>query len=927
VVAGTGVAGRQCVLAVLGFALGAWLRRCRVRLLMGIGWACYGVAVMFLVVVTVAGTAVNGATRWISVGPVTFQPSELVKLGLLWVLALTLGSSRPVWQRFGLAVLLALVPITLTLLQPDLSTCALLVALSVAMLVLGRAPARVLMSLLAVAALLAPLMVGVVRPYQLRRLGTFLAGSGQRDSGSGWAVGQARIAVGSSGWVGPGQPWTGLLGQYLPERHTDLAVASVVEQFGMLAGALVVAVAVLLTWRLALATRAPRGAPGALIAGGLAVLIGTESVVSLGGNLGLLPLAGVPFPLLSYGGTALVVHLAALGVALGVRRDGARRRLWAAGGWRLQRPRLVRAAAFGLTVLLVGFAGAGWQLRDRQGPVLAAQGAREMSRCVRLPAVRGQILDRHGATLAAGSADGAASVLVVPALLRAAPAGISRLATALGQPVAGVRAALDASAPNALAVEVAQVQGPVAAAVTRAAIDGAIDGVIVTVAARRMYPAGPVLGPVLGFTGVATAAEQARWPDLPLGEVVGRAGIEQQYDAVLRGLDGQQCVYVNPRGMPVAMGARTEPVAGANLRLSLDLGLQRVLTDHLGDAVRAQPGGIGGAVALDPTTGQVLALASVPGYDNNIYGPPVDGAALARLSHAAGSPMREHASQSAVPPGSTFKLVVATANQLHGVLDPDRPVPTGATYTLGDHTFHNWRPMGSMDLSEALAWSNDVYFYQLAAALGPDAMITTARALGVGQPTGLDLPSESVGYLGSPSSVRAAGGAWYPGSTIILGIGQGYLTATPLQAARWTTAVTTGQLVSPRLGVATGDAPAWVALPVPKPQHLPFAASLAPIREGMRAAVTGGTAAALADLSAPVEAKTGTAQDGSLPGDSYDNWVTAAAPIAAPTIVITVLTQGTGVGANSATAVAHQGLAYYLAHQPDIHAMAPTQGP
>jgi cell division protein FtsI/penicillin-binding protein 2 len=289
--------------------------------------------------------------------------------------------------------------------------------------------------------------------------------------------------------------------------------------------------------------------------------------------------------------------------------------------------------------------------------------------------------------------------------------------------------------------------------------------------------------------------------------------------------------------------------------------------------------------------------------------------------------MRNHAAQSAVPPGSTFKLVVATANQLHPVWRPDQVVPTGASFTLGDHTFNNWKPMGPMDLAQALAWSNDVYFYKLAAALGPGPMIEAARALGVGQPTGLDLPTESPGYLGTPDSVRANGATWYPGSTVILGIGQGYLAVTPLQDARWTAAVTTGRLVTPRLGLATGDGDTWAALPVPPAVPLPFAAALGPIQDGMRAAVTGGTATRLADLPVPVGAKTGTAQDGSLPDGVYDNWLTAAAPVHDPTLVVTALTQGSGQGANSATAIGHDALAYYLAHQAEIQQTAPAQQP
>jgi cell division protein FtsI/penicillin-binding protein 2 len=467
----------------------------------------------------------------------------------------------------------------------------------------------------------------------------------------------------------------------------------------------------------------------------------------------------------------------------------------------------------------------------------------------------------------------------------------------------------------------------VADAVTAAAIPG----VLVVPEPRRAYPQGALLGPVLGFTGVATPEDEERWPGLPLGEVVGRSGLEQQYDAVLRGVNGQQCLYVDPTGVPVALGERREPVPGADLRLSLDLGLQRQLDASLTAAVLAQPrprGKVGAAVAMDPRSGQVLAIASTPSFDNNVYGPPVDAGALEAVAGMPGSPMLEHVTQAVAPPGSTFKLVVAAANQAHPVFAPHQVIPTGAEFTYGGHVFHNWKPMGPMDLVQSIAISNDVYFYKLAVALGAQAMIDTAQALGVGQRTGIDLPGESAGYLGTPESVKEKGGAWYGGSTVILGIGQGELQVTPLQNARWTAAVSTGELVTPRLGLAVGTEDAtYTALPAPAATPVPFAAELGPVRDGMRAAVTGGTSVGLSTLPVPAGAKTGTAQDGGLPDDEYDTWLSAAAPADAPEIVMTTLVQGPGKGRNSASSVGSDGLHYYFDHRADILATGPVQAP
>jgi cell division protein FtsI/penicillin-binding protein 2/cell division protein FtsW (lipid II flippase) len=925
----TELAARQGMIAVGGVLALAVFWRVRVRFLGVLGWAAYASAALLLVGVLVVGVSANGATRWIAIGSLSFQPSELAKLGLLLVLATVLGSARPAWQRCALALLLAAVPIGLTLLQPDLSTTTLLAVLTASMLVIGRVPARFLLPLTAAAVLAAPLMIGSLQDYQLVRLGSFLVGAHESPTGSGWAVRQAHIAVGSAGLFGRADdPLSDLRLQYVPERETDLALASLIGKWGLVAGAAAVLAAIIVVWRLALASRACRTPRGALVGGGLAILMGVEVVVSVGGTLGLLPLAGVPFPLLSYGGTALVVHLAALGVVLAVRRDGARRRLWAEPVRRNPRPRLVRVTALALSVLLIGFGVYGWRLQRTRGEALLLVGQEQMTRCIRLPAVRGAITDRHGAPLAVNGVDaghGKDRVLVTPALLRSRPADVVQLAKLTGRKDLHTR--VGTVDPTTLSLTVARVPRDVGDAVTKARIAG----VFVVPEPRRWYPQRALLGPVLGFVGLATPEDEERWPGLPAGELVGRAGLEQQYDAVLRGINGRQCMYVDPTGVPVALGERQDPVPGADLRLSLDLGLQRVLAERLAASVRAQPratGKVGAAVAMDPRSGRVLAIASIPSFDNNVYGPPVDAKALRAAAAAPGAPMLEHVTQAVAPPGSTFKLVVAAANQARPVWGPRQVVPTGAAFTYGGHTFHNWRPMGPMNLADSIAISNDVYFYKLAVALGADRLVKGARALGVGQRTGIDLPAESAGYLGSPASVEARGGTWYGGSTVILGIGQGELQVTPLQNARWTAAVATGELVTPRLGLAIGadDAP-FTALPLPAPRRLSFAGELGPVRDGMRRAVTSGTATALAGLSVPVGAKTGTAQDGGLRSWEFDNWMTAAAPVGDPEIVMTALVQGPGTGLNNAKDVVADGLRHYLAHRSDVLSTGRLQKP
>lgn len=914
-----GVAG----LLVLAVLLSATLRWTRLRLLALLGWACYGVAVLLLLAVLVVGVQAYGARRWLAFGSFTFQPSELAKLGLLLVLADVLGSDRPAWRRFALAVPLALVPIGLAVLEPDLSTATLLTALTLVMLILGRVPARFLLPLFGGAVVVAPLAVDLLRPYQLARVHAFLSGS-KEASGPGWAVLQAHIALASGGLFGRAhEPSHLLLAQYLPARQTDLALASLVEEWGLIAGAAVLVATAVLVWRVALASRGAGTRRASLVGAGLAVLLGVEAVVSLGGNLGLLPLAGVPFPLLSYGGTAAVVHLAALGVVLGIRRSGVRRRLWAAPRWRNPGPRLTRVTAFGLTGLLGAFALYGWQLQAGQGASLRHAGQVEMTRCVAVPAPRGVITDRHGTPLATDVPRD--EVAVVPALLRRDPGAQSRLAGLLGRPVSQVQRAVTQAAPTALGVHAVRVATVPPSVAKRVAAAG-IHGVMVIPSPRRVYPYGPLLAPVLGFVGAATPSDVHRWPGLPPNAVVGRAGIEEEYDPLLRGADGEQCVYVDPAGHPVAPGPHRNPVPGANLRLSLDLGLQKQLAADLAGGLRGK-GDLGGAVAMDPRTGQVLAMASLPSYDDNLFGPPVDVAALRRVASDPDSPMLQHVTQVVAPPGSTFKLVAAAADVAHPVFAPGEVVPAGSSFTLGNHTFHNGGGSGPQNLAQAIAFSNDVYFYKLAWALGADRLTHVASELGVGRPTGVDLPGESAGYLGTPRSVRKIGATWYPGSTVILGIGQGYLDVTPLQNARWTAAVATGHRVTPRLGLAAGAGGNVTALPAPAPVRLPFAAALGPIRRGMHQATTVGTATLLGNLSVPVGAKTGTAEDPADPSGNSDSWLTAAAPLHHPSVVMTAFVRGGGEGAATAGPVVDQALQYFLAHKAQVLATPSAQRP
>ena len=913
------VVQHQLVVDTAGVALFVVLLRWRTDGLRWLGWGCYVASVLLLMVVDVRGSTVNGARRWIDFGSFTMQPSELAKLGLLLVLAQVLGSDRSWPRRLAAALAVAALPIALVVTEPDLSTAAVLCAVTATMLVLGRIPLKALVFLLVAAVLVLPFGEHLLHGYQQERLHAFLSGSTDAN-GSGWAILQMHIALAWGGLTGgAGDPLHRLVALYLPARETDLAFASLVEQRGLLAGTLAVLAAAVLVARVVSASRRARSRPAGLAAAGFAALVSVEVAVSVAGNLALIPTAGVPFPLLSYGGTAAAVHIATLGLVLALRADGEAHRLWSRNMLDRLRPRLLRTTATAVTGVLLGMVGFAWQLQNAEGSQLRVTALSQMLRCTRVPAARGEIADRHGSPLAVDVRRD--RVATVPALVRSGD--VPELAALTARPVGGLRRLLDGNS-SSLDLTIASLPTAAGRQVRRARLPG----VFVVPDTRRRYLEVGSLGPVLGWTGVATPVEMKRWPELPLGATVGRAGLEQVYDPILRGTDGRQCVYVTPAGTPVTLGPYTAPRRGSTVRLTLDLGLQRKLTHELATVLRGVPGqprgDLGGSVVLDPRNGQVLAMASLPSYDNRVFGPPVHNRALVRLAHRPGSPMLEHVTQVAAPPGSTFKLVVAAANMRRGLVSPYRTLPGGGAWTLGDHTFHNWMTLPAQNLPQALSWSNDVYFYQLAWALGPRPIIRTARSLGVGRPTGIDLPAENDGYLGTPASVTQAGGTWYPGSTVILGIGQGYLTVTPLQDALWTAGVATGATVTPHLGLEYGDGPRRATrLHWPRPHRLPYAHKLGPVRAGMALAATSGTASILTALPVKAGAKTGSAENPSAPNGAPDSWFTAAAPLKHPRMVATSYVRGGGHGVSTSGAVVLPVMQYFFAHEREILRIGP----
>ena len=544
------------------------------------GWATLGVSAVLLAAVPFAGMATKGAQRWLDFGVITIQPSELAKLALVLVPAGILAAGLHA-GRFLATLAIAAVPVALVALQPDLSTAVVLVATAGFMLVLARVPLLPLIPLFAAGIVSLPLAVLFLRPYQLERVQVFLS-SDADTAGVGWAELQANIAIGSGGlWGLARDPVYDVRAEYLPESEHDLAFASLVYGWGLVAGLAVMVATPVIVWRAVLAARTARTREAALVAAGIGALFGFHALLSIGASLSLLPHAGMPIPLFSYGGTASIVGFAAIGLVLAVRRDGVARPLWASEPPPRRRPRGRQAGALALTASLVAMSVFAWQLQHDRGTEFRAMSDTSRS-CAAFACLPNEdsILDRNGVPLVEN---------VPEYTIRWSPRCSTRTATARGARLAG----LLATSPNELTkLWRTAAKGSCRPSWARFRPIRPVAIIDAHLPASSWSPPVAALS-VRHHARLRPRARRCRRPRrhgtlaAPRARVEGRpAGLEKQYDALLRGTDGKQCVYVSPSGRPVATGERVDPIPGHDLRLHLDLGMHILATDALAEAVR-----------------------------------------------------------------------------------------------------------------------------------------------------------------------------------------------------------------------------------------------------------------------------------------------------------------------------------------------------
>jgi penicillin-binding protein 2 len=434
-----------------------------------------------------------------------------------------------------------------------------------------------------------------------------------------------------------------------------------------------------------------------------------------------------------------------------------------------------------------------------------------------------------------------------------------------------------------------------------------LPGVITEVEPQRVYPSSRFAAHLLGYVREASD-EQLRQGRYRRGEMVGQSGLERLLDDYLRGKDGGERIEVDALGRPVRLIQQAEPHPGAQVVTTVDRRIQEA-------AERAMDGHAGAVVVMDPRSGDVLAMVSTPAFEIDQFTGTIDRAAWQRVVQDPNFPLLNRAIQSQYAPGSVFKIVVAAAGLQEGTLTPGDQTYCNGEFQLGGHTFKDWKEggHGTVDTYRAIAQSCNVFFYQAGLKIGGPVIARYARAFGFGEATGIALQSEKLGLIPQPSMRRERRG-WSAGETVNMSIGQGAVLVTPMQVARFMSAVANGGVLwRPRLvqrverpekGVVYSDAGQVNAHVELSPFVWEF------LRRGLWAVVNdGGTGTASRIPGLEIAGKTGTAQTiakskASLGQDHA--WFAAFAPAKDPEVVVVVLVERGGKGGQVAAPIARR---------------------
>ena len=564
-----------------------------------------------------------------------------------------------------------------------------------------------------------------------------------------------------------------------------------------------------------------------------------------------------------------------------------------------------RFVAFGVAgaLLLSLLGGRLFQVQVLNGSFYAERAAAARTVKVPIPAPRGLVFDRTGRPLVVNTPSWAVKVRPADLVPAKRDAVLERVAQLTGTPADQLAARLTAfrGAPFDLV--------PIAHGISRGAAlllseeHERLPGVVVEVEPIREYldqtgaVGGSLLAHVLGYTGPVSAAQL---PDLqPRGylhdDVIGKDGIERSFETELRGTYGSQLVERDASGREgKVLQTLAQPRAGKNLQLTIDAGMQRMATDALTWGMKAAGVSQGVTIVMNPQTGEILAMVSLPTYDNNKFAGGISSKDFSIYLDDPDKPLRNHAISDIYPPGSTYKLVTALSALEEGVTDSTRLWPTYGCYQIpnapaGDCLFDwNKAGFGPLNLVDAFALSSDTFFYQMAIKVGIDPLATWAHHLGFGEPSGIRLPGEAAGTVASTRWAQEQGRSGvFTGEVAQAGIGQNVIAVTPMQLLNAYAALANGgNLMRPMIVRGETDRSGKLTRPY-APERLATVdanpAHLRTLRIAAREVITSGHAYNISELKLPgtLSGKTGTAEfgqpkpDGSLP---FHSWFVAYLP-------------------------------------------------
>lgn len=540
-----------------------------------------------------------------------------------------------------------------------------------------------------------------------------------------------------------------------------------------------------------------------------------------------------------------------------------------------------------------------WQIQIVQGEYFLRLSEENRIRITSMVAPRGLIKDRRGRPVILNRP--AFTVYLLPTELRNPDQVIPEVARPLGMTRSEVEAKL-AAAVRDRPFDPVLLRRDVPKAVVAALEENKIDlpGVLIRVEPVRDYVHGTLAAHLLGYLGEIDDRELAalRGQGYEAGELIGKDGIERIYNRYLKGRNGQIQDEVDAAGRRLRRLGTVPPSPGNTVALGIDLDVQQAAEDALGSRV-------GAVVAMDPNDGTIVALASHPAFDPNLFATGIAASAWTQLLHAPLQPLLDRATQGGYPMGSVFKIVTATAALELGLVQPGTRFYCPGFYALGNRIFHDHEAHGNVTFLEGIAQSCNVVFWTLARPVGPDQLARFARMYGLGQPTGIDLVQEGAGIIPDPQwKVRVWKEPWYPGDTLNTAVGQGFTLATPLQIARLVAAVANGgYLVTPHIATEVVSPQGEVLLRVaPRPSGpVPVSPqTLGVLQAGLIAVVTHGTAASIQIPGLAVAGKTGTAEN---PHGRPHAWFAGYAPATAPQLVVVALVENVGYGAEFAAPI------------------------